>query len=768
MRTKIPVFIYMTSIKTLNDIWAKSPEIKGCKGESLLAHTLNVIDVSENICRLLPMGVAQRQQIAREVALCAALHDTGKAALGFQLSLRGKPWGRRHEMLSLAIASAVAEDLDISGLFAIATHHKSIEDFEDFFTGQQFPSEKSETWKKMVEELLVHRELVIEYLNLISSRINYNFKVESFDNLPSTTRLKKVWFSKLFQTDEINPADRYSASLLRGLLITADHIASAHQFNIPEIPVQKDYEAIIYRHELKGHKILSFQERCAETEGDAILKAPTGSGKTAAILLWAAKNQAENGRLFYVLPHTASINAMHQRLQKIYGDKTVGVLHHKNAAYLFRLFENDYSSTDAAKIAKTISGLARELYHPIRVTTPHQILRVALQGKGWELGLAEFPNACFVFDEIHAFEPLLVGLTLATVKWLKTMGAKVLFASATLPLFLEKILKEEIGISDANIILPNLENNDDKAVLDKIRHSIEIRPGNLLSNIDTVISEIRASGKTALIVCNHVATSQNVYKILSNEFNDTKLLHARFNHKDRSKIESAIQGNNPPRILVATQAVEVSLDLDYDCGYIEPAPADALGQRLGRINRKCSRNEPASAVIFEEPSATMKENPMYLPYDKEVTQKTVSLLSQVDLLTEQQLTDIVNRIYGDGYQGDSKEDYEKGLKNSTIEKFDENIIAGTHKDWVENVIEGSDGQMEVLPIKLYNEFIQLREEKRYLEAKLLLVPVQIRQCRKLFAEKVLWKDGQAEEYRTSLEYSSDCGLDLKKQIDNII
>lgn len=624
----------------------------------------------------------------------------------------------------------------------------------------------------MIAEIANEKEYFLEFLNNLNKEGIYKWHIDDLNFcFKDIGVLKHYWLRRQTngQRDKTTIDQRCHASLLRGLLITADHIASAHQFNIPEIPVQKDYEAIIHRHELKGHKILSFQERCAETEGDTILKAPTGSGKTAAILLWAAKNQAENGRLFYVLPHTASINAMHQRLQKIYGKDTVGVLHHKNAAYLFRIFENDYSSTDAAKIAQTISGLARELYHPIRVTTPHQILRVALQGKGWELGLAEFRNACFVFDEIHAFEPLLVGLTLATVKWLKAMGAKVLFASATLPLFLEKILKEEIGISDVNIISPNPENKDDKAILDKIRHNIEIRPGNLLSNINTVISEIRTSGKTALIVCNHVATSQNVYKILRNEFNDTKLLHARFNAEDRMNIETQIQSKTPPRILVATQAVEVSLDLDYDCGYIEPAPADALGQRLGRINRKGSRKEPAKVVIFEEPSATitMKKYSMYLPYDKKVTQETVSLFRQVNLLTEQQLTDIVNRIYGDGYQGDSKEDYNNGIENSSIKEFDKNIIAGTHKDWVEAVIEGTDGQIEVLPMDLYTKFLKLKDEKKYLEAKNLLVPVQIRQCRKLFAEKKLWKDGQSEEYRTSLKYSSDCGLDLKEQIENV-
>ena len=207
--------------------------------------------------------------------------------------------------------------------------------------------------------------------------------------------------------------------------------------------------------------------------------------------------------------------------------------------------------------------------------------------------------------------------------------------------------------------------------------------------------------------------------------------------------------------------MEVSLDLDYECGYIEPAPADALGQRFGRINRKGSRPEPAQVVIYEEPSYK------YLPYDEGVTRKTINLLKECEFLSEQQLTGIVNKIYGDGYKDDSRDDYLRGLNNPMIKGFDENIIAGTHKDWVENIIEGSDGQMEVLPIELYDRFINLKEEKRYLEAKLLLVPIQTRQCRRLFAERVLWRDEVTGEYRTSLKYSSECGLNLEKQIDNI-
>lgn len=746
-------------------------------GETLISHSLRVAHVAKLICQMLPIPHEERRKLAISVGEIGLLHDVGKTATGFQEMLKGKlRWGHRHEVLSAAIAAHIAPHLKAEELLAIITHHRSIPlsgegaAFEKCLPDNELPFIQPNVFDEMIAEILAEKEYLLNFLNSLNKEGNNKWKIDNLDfDFSNIGVLKQYWLRRQTngQKERTNIEQRCRASLLRGLLVTADHIASAQQFNIPKVPIQKDYEAIIYQQELNGHDILPFQQRCADTEGDAILKAPTGSGKTAAILLWAAKNQVENGRLFYVLPHTASINAMHKRLQKIYCEKTVGVLHHKNAAYLFRLFENDYPSSDAARMAQTISSLAREMYHPIRVTTPHQILRVALQGRGWELGLAEFPNACFVFDEIHAFEPLLVGLTIATVKWLKSMGAKVLFASATLPLFLENILKAEVDISNANIISPDPDNKSDRIIMDKIRHAIKIKSGTLISNLDKVVDEIKTSGKTALIVCNHVTTSQTVWKKLQEEFNDVMLLHARFNAEDRFRIESKIQSNTPPRVLIATQAVEVSLDLDYDCGYIEPAPADALGQRLGRINRKGSLDMPAPVIIFEEPSLQNRDNPMYLPYDKDVTQASIRLLGQGNLLTEQQLTQIVNKIYETGYKGDSNDKYERGLNNQMISGFNENIIAGTHRDWVEGLIERTDGQIEVLPMDLYDKFIKLKEEKRFLEARLLLVPIQTRQCRRLFKEKVLFRDDKIGEFKTELEYSSDGGLDLVKQIENI-
>ena len=130
-----------------------------------------------------------------------------------------------------------------------------------------------------------------------------------------------------------------------------------------------------------------------------------------------------------MLPYTASINAMYRRLRKIFGEN-VGLLHHRATASLYQMLADDedrLSHLDRQDTAKTISELSREIYFPIRVCTPHQILRHTLRGRGWEAMLSEFPHACFIFDEIHAYDPRVVGLTLASAKLLGKWGSRSLF-----------------------------------------------------------------------------------------------------------------------------------------------------------------------------------------------------------------------------------------------------------------------------------------------------------------------------------------------------
>ena len=110
-----------------------------------------------------------------------------------------------------------------------------------------------------------------------------------------------------------------------------------------------------------------------------------------------------------------------------------------------------------------------------------------------------------------------------------------------------------------------------------------------------VINEVGSylqDNKKILIVLNTINAAKIVYENLKKEFpnKNCMLLHSQFTLADRKKKEEAFEDKNNnknlPDILVATQVVEVSLDIDYDVLITELAPLDSLFQRMGRILRR--------------------------------------------------------------------------------------------------------------------------------------------------------------------------------------
>ncbi|MCI2430437.1 hypothetical protein LM604_07300, partial [Candidatus Acetothermia bacterium] len=95
------------------------------------------------------------------------------------------------------------------------------------------------------------------------------------------------------------------------------------------------------------------------------------------------------------------------------------------------------------------------------------------------------------------------------------------------------------------------------------------------------------------------------------------------------------------------------------------------------------------------------------------------------------------------------------------------IIAGTHRHWVEDVIQGADRQVEVLPSELLPKYQALVDERRYLEAHGLLVPIRLGQHFKALRDGTVAYDKRLREWVTTLLYSSESGLDLSQAIDNI-
>ena len=109
-----------------------------------------------------------------------------------------------------------------------------------------------------------------------------------------------------------------------------------------------------------------------------------------------------------------------------------------------------------------------------------------------------------------------------------------------------------------------------------------------------MILSIVMSGHKVLVVVNTVDTCQKMAEELG--MLNPICYHSRFIEKDRKAIERNIENAN---LVIATQIVEVSLDIDFDWLYTECAPPDALAQRAGRVNRYRDPNRNSQVIIFK-------------------------------------------------------------------------------------------------------------------------------------------------------------------------
>lgn len=146
--------------------------------------------------------------------------------------------------------------------------------------------------------------------------------------------------------------------------------------------------------------------------------------------------------------------------------------------------------------------------------------------------LSEFPNSCFIFDEIHAYNAKLMGLAMATVKYLVSKNATCMFLTATLPKFIRKLIEHEIP--EIRFMNPPYSSVSDRCILEQKRHILE-RPvdGDILTNVDLIVRESDKVNST-LVICNHVPTAQQVYRELRRaNVKDTVLLHSRFTRRQK-------------------------------------------------------------------------------------------------------------------------------------------------------------------------------------------------------------------------------------------
>lgn len=746
----------------MNEVYAKSSP-----KETLLQHTENCLSVFREI-RIAYSEIPELsncENFFEHLFYSIFFHDFGKAATGFQAMLESeKSWGYRHEILS----SSFAGFLDYESPFkegialGIVTHHKDLSYLKSNYNFGGGVSVALERYKGMFKEIEPNFEYLVEMMHrlpeLSEQYLGYQLahhKIpKSPDELLDFNAYKsaiKLYLNGIDEEDDRKIWHGKYGLFLKGLVTACDHLASSSKVEIFNAvrDMKEVYNFPSYR---------SSQIKASETKGNAFLVAPTGSGKTEAALFWASANQNENfsKRIFYVLPYTASINAMYDRFIKLkgFGEEKVGIQHSKASYFLYKHFaEREYTESDAKKFAKEAQSLTKKIYKPYKIITPFQIIKEFFALKGFEQRISEMVGGLFILDEIHAYDAHNTALILEICKVLKReFQAKFFIMSATLPQFIKKYFQEALDIENA-ISLPENE------LEEFTRHKLRLLSGNIRDNVEIIYQKIM-EGKKVLVVCNQVKTAQEIYRTLKAlaPAKSTALLHSRFIVRDRQRIEKGIKEEY--RLLVSTQVVEVSLDIDYDVLFTEPAPIDSLIQRFGRVNRKRPPIlEKKEVYVFQTPS----EKDEYI-YRNEHVMKTISVLSRVDGadLPENLVQELVDEVYADGYSNKDLEEFE--MVRDNFQKFWKEVLPFIdNKKNEEDFYALFDG-VEVIPDKFRDDYIKRIEEKDFFGAVEFVASITKGQYLRLKKDRQLYNEsiGDTNAIFILPKYDEELGLTIEE------
>ncbi len=663
------------------------------------------------------------------------LHDIGKSLKVFQnnmITVRANKTPNydinfRHEVASTFIAQKLLQNnigkdyLDLI-LLVILGHHKQINT-----TCTSFQKEK-----ELIAEL--DEDCLEQGIQLFKNICKQNNILTPTNDLTLTefswnTDLKKH-ILKLTQETSYNHS---LFTLLKTTLVMCDWYGSGHiYYDLDTSNINSSKILNLLHNKINNFKLRDFQQSSFNTDNNVIAIAPTGSGKTEASLLYASKQIQENNfkRVLYLLPTMVTSNSMYDRICLFFGKENVGLLHSTSGIHKSKTNEEEHFSTD------------RVFSKPVSVATIDQLLKTSLKLPNWTLIDFNMKNSIIIIDEVHCYDYFMLCLLEETIIKYSKLGCKFFIMSATLPKKLETFLQGALSSSKYNTkILRDIE------LLKLSRNTINVYDNDMFLDKDTVnplildrIAKSILLNKKLIISTNTIKRCKIMYNeikdllIQSNSNKEIMCYHSEFSSSDRSIKESKIL-NNEIDILVATQVIEVSLDIDYDEMFTDLAPIDSLIQRFGRINRARKKlNTCVNVFHFDE---DYKENDNTKIYDKTILINTFNTLKEYNntRLSEESLLHLVDEVY-------NNVDIKNSTKYLTSTRMLKNIkdsnncldtVIGTKSD---SSIEAFTRQIDYIkidfiPNELRKQYDKLTTKEQYKYNKLHAVPMPLWQYDKL-------------------------------------
>lgn len=381
--------------------------------------------------------------------------------------------------------------------------------------------------------------------------------------------------------------------------------------------------------------------------GLLMIEAPMGEGKTEAAFAAAEVLGAQVGAggVLIALPTRATSDAMLTRFVRwldglpMDGRKSIVLSHAKAAlndvwAGLMRdgrrqiaaveLDGEEEAKTNAGKRERRVGermrkapatlhahqwlrGKKKALLSSFAVGTIDQVLFGGLKSRHLALRHLAFAGKVVVIDEVHAYDAYMSRYLDRVLEWLAAYRVPVVLLSATLP----SERRRALARAYADVELPDLPDDayplitaiaPDAPVLmarpeaaSGRRTEVSLRRlDDDLSSLEETLREHLADGGCALVVRNTVDRVLEAADRLRARFGDDAVLvaHSRFTATDRAERDASLlslfgpEGDRPGlKIVVASQVVEQSLDVDFDLLVTDAAPVDLVLQRMGRLHR---------------------------------------------------------------------------------------------------------------------------------------------------------------------------------------
>ncbi|RDC69008.1 CRISPR-associated helicase Cas3', partial [Rhodovulum sp. 12E13] len=356
----------------------------------------------------------------------------------------------------------------------------------------------------------------------------------------------------------------------------------------------------------------------------ALIEDETGAGKTEAALILAQRMLAEGkgDGIYIALPTMATANAMFARtseiLGKLYAGRPTLALAHGRArqSEAFRALIGAEARGEDSPTCTTwlADDRRRALLATVGVGTIDQALLSVLPTRHAPLRHFALSSKVLIVDEVHELgTPYILEGVGRLLEAHRANGGSAILMTATLPkaqrsrLFAAWQAPPPKTDAYPALSVAGGEEITDLPQETGPRGTVTVTRVESENAAFESISEAAAKGAAAVWIRNAVDDSINAFEALRERKIDVALLHARYALCDRLRIESEVLAtfgkhrlDRPGKVLVATQVVESSLDLDFDLMISDLAPVPALIQRAGRLWRHMARR-PAESRAFESP-----------------------------------------------------------------------------------------------------------------------------------------------------------------------